>query len=142
MCGFDGRRPAMPSALITPLLAGLLIGSLFLTCCHKPAGIANAVLIEHQVDPQPPRVGPAAITLRIWNDSGQPVQRASVRLEGNMTHAGMAPSFGDAVEVDPGRYRAPLEFSMGGDWIVLVHITLPNGEKMERQFDVKGVRPN
>jgi len=30
---------------------------------------------------------------------------------------------------------------MAGDWIVLLQITLPNGQKLERQFDVKGVLP-
>jgi hypothetical protein len=31
---------------------------------------------------------------------------------------------------------------MAGDWVVLLHIALPGGKKLERQIDVKGVRPN
>jgi len=30
---------------------------------------------------------------------------------------------------------------MAGDWVVLLHITLPDGRQLERRFDVKGVRP-
>jgi hypothetical protein len=30
---------------------------------------------------------------------------------------------------------------MAGDWIVLLRITLPNGQKLDRQIDVKGVLP-
>jgi len=57
-----------------------------------------------------------------------------MKLEGNMSHAGMTPVFVDAAEVEPGRYRANMELSMAGDWIVLVHLTLPDGAKVERQF--------
>jgi hypothetical protein len=53
----------------------------------------------------------------------------------------MSPIFGDAREVETGRYQAQLEFGMAGDWVILLHIVLPDGKKLERQFDVKGVRP-
>ena len=54
----------------------------------------------------------------------------------------MTPVFADATEFEPGRYRATLEFTMGGDWVVTVHAALPDGRKIDRQFDVKGVRAN
>jgi hypothetical protein len=28
---------------------------------------------------------------------------------------------------------------MGGDWVVLLHITLADGRRIERQWNVKGV---
>jgi hypothetical protein len=59
-----------------------------------------------------------------------------------MTHAGMSPVFGDAKEIAPGRYQGDLAFQMAGDWVILLHVTLPDGSKLERQFDVSGVRPN
>jgi len=31
---------------------------------------------------------------------------------------------------------------MDGDWVVLVHITLPSGQTVERQFEVRGVSSN
>ena len=58
-----------------------------------------------------------------------------------MSHAGMAPILADATEVEPGRYRTSLELPMAGDWIVLVHLTLSNGTRVDRQFDIKGVAP-
>jgi hypothetical protein len=30
---------------------------------------------------------------------------------------------------------------MAGDWVILLHGTLPDGEKLERQFDVREVGP-
>jgi len=63
-------------------------------------------------------------------------------LEGDMSHAGMAPVFGEAKEIAPGRYQASLTLEMPGDWVILLHVTMPGGQKLERQIDVKGVRPN
>ena len=138
---FGSEVPAPSFAITASLVIVLLAGGPLLTSCHR-SDSGSLVHIEHEITPQPPRVGSAIVTLKLSNSSGGPVHGASIRLEGNMTHAGMSPSFGDAEETEPGRYRAPLEFSMSGDWIVLAHITLPGGEKIEKQFDVQGVRSN
>ena len=53
-----------------------------------------------------------------------------------MSHAGMSPVFADTFEVAPGEYRANMNLSMAGDWIILVHLTLPDGAKLERQFEM------
>lgn len=109
--------------------------------CRGPTGATPDVLVEHEVSPQPPKVGPAVFDLRMRDAaSSKPLSGARVRLEGNMTHAGMTPVFAEATEAEPGRYRAALEFTMGGDWVFIVHAALPDGRKLERQFDVKGVR--
>lgn len=99
-------------------------------------------LFQHDVSPSPPGVGrPATVSLKLIDFlASKPVSGARIRLEGNMTHPGMTPVFAEAKEVEPGRYRATLEFTMAGDWVVLVHAALPDGRKVERQFDVKGVR--
>jgi YtkA-like len=109
--------------------------------CRGPAGATPDVLVEHEISPRPPRVGPAVFNLRMTDAaSSKPLSGARVRLEGNMTHAGMTPVFAEAKEFEPGLYRAALELTMGGDWVVTVHAALPDGRKVERQFDVKGVR--
>jgi len=59
-----------------------------------------------------------------------------------MSHAGMAPVFEEASETGPGEYRARLKFAMVGDWVILLHIRLPGGQTLERQFNVDSVRPN
>lgn len=122
-------------ALVGPALCFCLLAH---GCERRPDSEA-ALVIEHETTPRPPRVGAAAITLSVADATGRPVTGAAVQLEGDMSHAGMPPVFGEAREVGPGRYRAALEFTMAGDWVVLVHLTLPDGRKVERQFDVKGV---
>ncbi len=53
-----------------------------------------------------------------------------------MSHAGMPPVFADTSEVGPGEYRANMELSMAGDWVSIVHLTMPDGAKLERQFEM------
>src|SRR5215213_305036 len=130
--GTKGTNRISVLCLLCLLLAG------FISCRNQsPSGLT----VTAEITPQPPRVGQATITLRVTGASGQPVTRARVALEGNMSHAGMAPVFADAMEVESGRYQANIELTMAGDWIILVHVTLPGGEKVERQFEVKGVVP-
>ena len=92
--------------------------------------------------PQPARAGTETITFRLTDASHQPIAGARVQVEGDMNHPGMAPVFSDAVEVLPGSYKAALDLSMGGDWVVLFHITLSDGRKVERQMDIQGVESN
>jgi hypothetical protein len=125
----------------------LLIGfacalTLFLVGCSRQAEPLSAVAIEHEFSPQPPRVGPATVTVRLADGSAKPTTGARIQVEADMTHAGMNPVFADAIEAEPGRYQAQLKLQMAGDWIILLHITLPGGKKLERQFDLTDVQPN
>ena len=95
--------------------------------------------MTHEVSPQPPRIGPATITLRLADASGKPATGVRMKLEGNMSHGGMTPVFDDAKEIEPGQYSSTMELSMAGDWYVVVHMTLPDGRQLQRQFEIKGV---
>jgi hypothetical protein len=79
------------------------------------------------------------VTVRLTGAQGKRVTGARIVLEANMSHAGMSPGFSDAREVEPGRYQAALAFTMAGDWVILAHVTLLDGHKLERQIDVSGV---
>ena len=109
-------------------------------CRGSGASTSPVISIEPEVLPQPVRVGPATIILNVADASRKPLTGARINLEGIMSHPGMAPSFGKASETAPGRYQAPLEFTMAGDWIIVVHLTLGDGRQVEKQFEVKGVR--
>lgn len=106
-----------------------------------PAESSPNVAVDWRVFPDPPVAGPSRISLVLVDGaSGRPVRGAEVRLEGNMTHPGMQPVFAAAREVSPGTYEAPLELTMGGDWLVLVDAKLPEGGVLHRQLDLPGVR--
>jgi hypothetical protein len=116
-------------------------GTLFLASCSKPVEPQPLVAIEQEISPQPTRVGPVTVTLKLSDAASKPLTGAHIAVEADMSHPGMSPLFADAKEAEPGRYQAHLEFQMAGDWVILLHITLPDGKKLERQIDVKGVRP-
>jgi hypothetical protein len=107
-----------------------------------PAAATRNVSLDWRIFPDPPVAGPVRVSLVLVDGAtGHPVRGAAVRLEGNMSHAGMRPVFGAAREVSPGTYEAPLELTMGGDWFLLIDATLPEGGTVRRQLDLPGVRP-
>ena len=113
-----------------------------LTACHRRVGAVSAVSVQEEILPQPVTVGPATITIKLSDTQGNPLSGAGVMFEGDMSHPGMSPIFAAAKELPVGRYQAQLDFGMAGDWVVILHIKLPNGQTLERQVDVKGVRSN
>ncbi|HSS99364.1 MAG TPA: FixH family protein [Terriglobales bacterium] len=118
-----------------------VVALLFLAGCHKPASSAP-VVINSEVSPQPVRVGPVTITMKISDFSAKPVTGAHIQLEANMSHPGMAPVMGEAKEIDAGRYQGVLQLNMAGDWVVLAHVILADGQKLEPQINVTGVQAN
>jgi hypothetical protein len=123
-------------------LAGLVCAvTLLMAGCSRPVSSSALIAIEHEISPDPARVGPAVVTLKLADAAGKPVTGARITVETDMSHAGMSPGFAEAKEAEAGRYKAPLTFQMAGDWVILLHVTLPDGKKLERQIDVRGVRP-
>ncbi len=102
---------------------------------QSPPGI----IITHEIKPTPLRVGPAEITLTLADSNSRPISRAHIALEADMAHPGMAPVFGEASETAPGRYQGKVSLTMGGDWVLLLHITLSNGQTLERQIELNGI---
>jgi len=82
------------------------------------------------------------ITVELTDAAKKPITNADIMVEADMSHPGMSPVFGQTTQTASGTYQARVNFNMGGDWIVLLHIKLPNGRKIERQVDVRGVQSN
>jgi hypothetical protein len=113
-----------------------------LTGCSRPDP-ADAIRVSWTLDPSPPVVGApitAHVTLR---DADQaPLTGARLRLEGMMSHPGMAPVIAAVVERGNGSYDAALRFTMAGDWILLLTGELPGGVQFKKQIEIAGVRPS
>jgi hypothetical protein len=123
--------PALACAVLLPM-----------TSCRQPAAPDSELIVKSEISPSPAHVGPATITVQLSDPSMKPVTGASIGIEADMSHAGMAPAFSKSKEDGSGRYRGDIVFSMAGDWAILLHIALANGTKIERQIDVKGVSQN
>jgi len=126
------------------ILAATLVLLLLTLAACKRGGSSDLpdIGLTLEIDPSPPAVGLAMLTLTLTDANGQPISDAKLDIEGNMSHAGMTPVFSQATPFEAGKYRAPLELTMGGDWFVLVKTTLPNGRTFERQIDLPGVASN
>ena len=134
-----GRWVAAPQlcwAMLAMAYAILAIG------CHRTEDATPGVVVKESIAPQPPRIGPAIVSIKVSDPLQKPVSHATIMVEADMSHPGMSPIFAEAKEITPGSYRAPIDFSMGGDWVVLLHIKLPDGRRIERQTDVRGVLSN
>src|SRR5688572_9426419 len=67
--------------------------------CRKTSETPPDIVFESKVTPDPPKKGPATVTLKLADSAGKPIVGARVNLEGNMSHPGMRPVFGEASEV-------------------------------------------
>jgi hypothetical protein len=136
-----GRSPLPLSPLpLLPMLPVLLALLPLLAGCRGDAGDDLPVEARVSVAPTPPLVGPALVVVELTDAEGEPVDGARVQVEGTMTHAGMVPVFADAEPTGGGRYRIQeFDFTMGGDWILRVHITLPDGTRGVREREVRVV---
>ncbi|NOK62627.1 MAG: hypothetical protein GFH27_549333n115 [Chloroflexi bacterium AL-W] len=120
----------------------LLACLLLLAACSRNTGGQDLadVNVDLMINPDPPAMGVSVVTIILEDLSNVPIEGATVELEGNMNHAGMAPVFSEASETAPGRYEADLDFTMGGDWFMIVRAQLSDGRTLERQIDIGSVR--
>ena len=89
--------------------------------------------------PERPIVGPATLSCAL-RDAGRPVDDATVRVVGLMTHPGMPPVPVTTMARGGGLYDGVFSFTMAGDWAVLVTAQLPDGRRAEARVDVHGVQ--
>ena len=111
----------------------------FFPACHRAAQ-NSGITFKYELTPQPPRVGATTFDLELRDANSQAVGGAHVELEGNMSHAGMSPVVCVTREIETGKYRGTLPLTMAGDWIVLVNVTLANGEHVQHRIELNGVR--
>lgn len=139
---FPPRTPMRGGFL--PTLVGVL--SLLLICamvsgCRRPAPAQSDAQVAIEFTPASPVIGTNNLRITITDTQGQPVRLGRLEVEGNMNHAGMTPVFTHLQESEPGRYAGAIEFTMGGDWFLLLSGKSSNGEPFNKQIDVRGVKP-
>jgi hypothetical protein len=136
----EGRRTAAFRCLGAILFAACVAVSA--AGCRRASDTVKDVSVQEKISPQPVRVGQATVEIQLADASARPVTHAKIDVEGDMSHPGMGPVIATATETSPGMYIAYLDFNMGGDWVVLSHIVLADGRKLERRIDVRDVESN
>lgn len=127
----SGRFPALFVPNVTSTLSLLLLGALLVACEPPPDRVATqgdgSVVIASELL-APPAIGPAPLVVKLTDPGGAAIDGATVRVEGDMTHAGMQPVLVTAVGQGDGVYRADdMHFTMAGDWIITITATVEGG---------------
>ena len=90
-----------------------------------------------RVEPDPPAVGESTLIVTLKDTSGQPINNAALGARGDMGHDGMEPFEGKSNTGTNGEYHIPFQWTMGGDWKVIVEATLPDGQGVfKKSFDL------
>ena len=132
------RRSTQHGLTAAALAAALCLLAM---ACRPAAREGVALDLAWRVIPDPPRVGPVRLELTLTDPAtGRPAAGARVRVEANMSHPGMRPVFAVAHEEGAGRYLAPVELSMAGDWFLLLEADLPDARTWRGKIDLPGVR--
>lgn len=105
-----------------------LVGLLAITGCaaQQEAEPAADPSVTLNVEPEALSVGETMLVITITDGSGQPIDGAALTIHGNMDHAGMTPIERQHSDSTSGEYRVPIEWSMGGGWLVTVTARLPD----------------
>lgn len=124
------------------LRVAMLVCALSLSACRQSAQPTPTpdpdIQLEWLNANRPLRVGSDVLVFTLRNARAEPIQGAVIEVRGDMTHAGMIPVDGKAEGgTEDGRYVVPFEWTMGGDWIVTVRATLPDGRTTLRRYDVQ-----
>lgn len=107
----------------------LLLSTLLAGGCRGEIETGDpGLILELAISPTPPAVGQARLIISLEDSAGAPVDGAEILVEGNMSHAGMAPVVDTAQAEGPGSYGiADFRFTMAGDWVLTLRATLPDG---------------
>lgn len=125
--------------MTTRLLAGrtfvlIVLALTLLACGGQGTGTGGDFQITVQTDPPTPQVGGGVLVVTVTGQDGEPVDDATLAVEGNMTHAGMVPVIAHVDEGEGGAYRVPFTWSMGGDWVITVTARAPDGRQAQADF--------
>ena len=128
-------------------VVGIVTGGLYLALQRVPAAPPRTqqigtVRVTFGTDPRVPWTGPAELKLSIVDASGTPVTNAAVTLTYDMEAdsigrrmAGMRPPGRIAAHLDaPGRYIAPVTFTLAGQWRVRVAISRMGQQEGQGEF--------
>jgi hypothetical protein len=124
---------------IFSVISFLFVIGIIFSGCQTSGESYSDIELQWEIEPDPPKVGMAVINILLTDSTGQLIRNADIELEGNMSHPGMQPVITNAEEISEGVYSAKFEFTMGGDWFILINSKLADERIVERQIDIPGV---
>ena len=130
---------------MAPEASGRRVAAALLACCCLAAGCSGGdarITAAWNIEPTPPVAGTiTAVRVTLTRGDGTPAVNARLRLEGHMSHPGMAPVTAEMLERGNGVYDGRLQLSMPGDWVFVVSGELAGGTRISKDVTVPSVRP-
>lgn len=118
---------------VLPLVAGLAV----VGCSRVSQEATQQPLQIELIEPLfPPGIGTYTMNIRLFDENDNPVDDAQIAIKADMTHAGMVPILASATDGDKGLYKVPFEWTMGGEWVIVIQATLPDGTVAEETFPI------
>lgn len=131
------QKKSLNGSLLLALSVVLCLSGLQSGCGRIRQGSqhdANDLKIDMATEPTKPAVGPGRLIFTLRDDADHPIDSAALNIEGNMSHAGMVPVFAQTTGGENGRYVVPFKWTMAGDWILTVDVSLADGRVVSGQF--------
>ncbi len=97
----------------------------------------GSTLVNMTTNPDPIRVGSDSFVFDVKDNSGKPVDNATILFDINMTTMNMGTQQGSAVSQGNGKYTATGNISMQGPWRVGTKVTMPDGKVISKDFTIE-----
>jgi Cu(I)/Ag(I) efflux system membrane fusion protein len=125
---------------VTRIFAALLL----LGACAKKKDTSGALhagdmLVQLQVDPDPPRAGDNVLRIELTDAQGKPIDGAQLAFVYDMAAMGSMPEMkggGDTKALGGGKYEITYPLSMLGDWTLTLGIDAPGHPHAELRLKV------
>ena len=121
------------------LLVPVAIVFLLIGCGGRNSSNSNSSGYDISIDAESTTLGATNLVVTVKDQSGTPINDATVNIKGDMTHAGMSPVLGQSSKADNGTYTVPYEWTMAGDWVVSVDVILSDGTVISEKIDFSGI---
>lgn len=116
-------------------IVGVLLVLILAACNGRNSQQANTADTGIEISAESTQVGQTMLSVTLTDADGNPINDATISVKGDMSHAGMMPVLAEVSGAENGVYKLPFEWTMGGDWIVTVAATLPDGRSTSQQFN-------
>ena len=105
----------------------------FLVSCRQQQPTASDIRLSLSVSDEV--VGETTLVVAVSDEKGKPIANpGTLRVRGDMNHAGMAPVLAESGSASDGEFSLPFEWTMSGSWIVEASLTLPDGTVATETF--------
>lgn len=108
-------------------------------CKQQTASLQNEYKVHYSLKSNKLSVGETDFHFKVSDSKGEMVEVRDFLVEGNMTHPGMVPVYGESKKIDNGQYLVTMDLTMAGDWILFISFKNAEGQIIKKELPLNGV---